>query len=557
MPIRAATSPRSVSISRSQKSRQSSDARRYPWRRAFLLLLIALAVKGSVLYALHDHPMLQPRGEMDTAVYVQLASHPTDQPYFVSPLYIYFLRLLGVSLFEARAIQIILGSLAVLLIFDTARLWFGDRAATIAAVLAILTGVITFYEVTILQAALDPFLVALTLWLLARALKSGRWMLFGATGIALGLFVLNRPNAILWVFFLCVAMVLSPQRFNVVSLVIGFAIAIAPVTIRNYVVAHQFVLIASHGGLNFYIGNNPEADGTYHHVPGIRPTIGGQAEDTPRVEAREGSFYRRAWQWIRSEPGAAFRLFLRKVAYTFNQADLALNYSYAYFWRDVKSPLRFLIVGPWLLFPLGLAGAARSLRNRELAIWVTFIPVYALSVAIFFVSSRYRMPLLIPMCITAGAMFVRPRLWQWIAAGVLAIGVCWNFGLDEGRAHGRTNMIVYLIDERHFDEAAGLIASTETITRDPVTLHQRAAGAYRDAAIRLVQSHEPDQALAAFEAAHRLDPSDASNALNIAVLEAQRGDLAAAREHAREALRLRPGYPQAEGLLRALDAQPR
>lgn len=53
--------------------------------------------------------------------------------------------------------------------------------------------------------------------------------------------------------------------------------------------------------------------------------------------------------------------------------------------------------------------------------------------------------------------------------------------------------------------------------------------------------------------ANRYDPNDASNLLNLAVLEAQRGDVAAARANAQEALRLRPGYPQAIGLLHALE----
>jgi len=330
-------------------------------------------------------------------------------------------------------------------------------------------------------------------------------------------------------------------------------VPIVPVTIRNYVVSNQIVMIASHGGLNFYIGNNADADGTYHHVAGIRPTIAGQEEDAPRVEAVEGSFYRRASRWIRAYPARALALFVRKIAYTFNETDLTLNYSYSFFQRDVSSLLRYLIAGPWLLFPLGLVGAAITLRNREFAVWALFIPVYALSVALFFVSSRYRLPLLIPMCIASGAMFVRPRLTPWLAAVVVAVLVCWNFGLDDGRSHERANLIVYLIEQHQFDDARRWIAETERTTRDPATLHARSAGAFKQAGIELVESNQPDLALSAFRSAHALDPTDPSNLLNIAVLKAQRGDTMSARENARAALRLRPDYPQALGLLRALE----
>lgn len=485
-------------------------------------------------------------------MYVELAKQPSPLPFFVSPLYIFFLRALGVSLLAARVAQIVLGSIAVVLIFDSARRWFGDRAANIGAALAILTGIISFYEVTILQAALDPFLVALILWLLTCALQEERPVWYAATGLALGLFALNRPNALLWVPVLAAGVWWLRGWKKAAAVAVAFVLPIVPITIRNYVTARQVVFIASHGGLNFYIGNNPEADGTYHHIPGIRPTIAGQEEDVPRVEARYGSFYRRAFRWIDSNPGAALLLFLRKLAYTFNQTDLALNYSYAYFTEDVRSPLKVLIVGPWLLFPLGLACAARNLRKREFALWATFVPIYAISVALFFVSSRYRLPLLVPMCVTAGAMFARPRIGPWIAAAILAVGVCWNFGLDNGRANERTNMAVDLIEQERFDEASQLIDDTEAITRDPATLHSRAAEAYRIMGIALVQSKQPDKALGAFQYAHRYDPNDASNLLNIAVLQAQRGDFPAARATAQAALRLRPGYPQAIGLLRVL-----
>ncbi len=537
------------------KKKQSKAARRYPWRRAVFIFAAALLVKAAVLYALRDHPLLQPRGDMDTTVYVALAQHGTDQPFFVSPLYLYFLRIFGVDLFAARIAQIILGALAVVMIFDAGRRWFGDRAATISAVLAILTGVISFYEVTILQAALDPFLVALSLWLLTTALQSERSTWFAATGIAIGLFVLNRPNALLWVPVLALMVLwLRGWRAGAV-LSVAFLVPIAPVTIRNYVVSHQFVMIASHGSLNFYIGNSPDADGTYHHVPGIRPTIAGQEEDAPREEAAQGSFYRRAWQWIRSHPERAAKLFARKLAYTFNQIDLALNYSYSFFTKDVSSPLKLLIVGPWLLFPLGIVGALRYLRDRRFAIWASFIPFYAISVAIFFVSSRYRLPLLVPLCITAGAFFAGFRIWHAVLAALIAIGVCWDFGLDDGRAHERTNLIVYLIEQQRFDEAKQWISDTERITRDPETLHVRSAESFKQAGVDLVQSNRPEKALNAFQEANKLEPADASNLLNIAVLEAQRGDTMSAQEHARAALRLRPGYPQALGLLRALEAR--
>jgi Flp pilus assembly protein TadD len=63
----------------------------------------------------------------------------------------------------------------------------------------------------------------------------------------------------------------------------------------------------------------------------------------------------------------------------------------------------------------------------------------------------------------------------------------------------------------------------------------------------------PAEARPELEQARKLDPTSASVCLNLAVLEAQESRLDAARVLAREALRLQPDYPQARGLLEALE----
>src|SRR2546427_8115233 len=176
-------------------------------------------------------------------------------------------------------------------------------------------------------------------------------------------------------------------------LVAGLLVALGPVAVRNRAVSGEWVLVSSHGGLNFYIGNNAEADGTYRSVPGIAPDIEGQVRDARTVaetaagrplRASEVSrhFYGRAWKWIALRPGAAFRLFLRKLAFCFNAVDLSLNYSYAYYSRDEATLLRVLVVGPWLLVPLGLVGLVAVPRRDDTHgfwIWAAFVPVYAIS----------------------------------------------------------------------------------------------------------------------------------------------------------------------------------
>ena len=514
------------------------------WRTPGLLLTAAFVVKLSVLFQLHDHPLLLPHGELDTAYYVELGQRiATDGilavtgPFFVSPLYVYFLATifaLGGSLMTAKVIQIGLGAAAVGLLFATARHWFGVRAAVVAAILAILTGLFTFYEVLILPAALDPFLVSCALYLLTRTRAIASLWVFAAAGTTLGLFALNRPNALAYA---AVAGVLvawdawwrsdvrgsesglhrSWQRpGEAVVLATCLLLVIATNALRNYAVSGDVIPIASHGGLNFYIGNHASADGTYTPVPGISPSIAGQARDATRVaEAAESRwlsprevsdyFYQRAWDWIWAHPGNALRLSIRKVAILLNRTNVPLNFSYAYYAGEESSVLRLLGVGPWLLLPVGLVGLlwpAVRFRQRGYWVWGAFVPVFGLSVAAFFVSSRYRMPLLVPLCAAAGALLVRlfdevrarratSLLVPIAAVSVLATVVNWNLGLDDGLGSEQTRKSVWLVEQGDYDEALRYVKRIADRHSHPGVLAYRfgralaEAGQYADAAVSL------------------------------------------------------------------------
>ncbi|PYR16743.1 MAG: hypothetical protein DMF95_10735 [Acidobacteria bacterium] len=55
-----------------------------------------------------------------------------------------------------------------------------------------------------------------------------------------------------------------------------------------------------------------------------------------------------------------------------------------------------MFVGPWLLIPLGLVGfvtAAPKATRLEYLIWGSFVPVYAVAVAVFYVTDRYQLPM--------------------------------------------------------------------------------------------------------------------------------------------------------------------
>jgi tetratricopeptide (TPR) repeat protein len=575
--------------SQRKPSRPARGERRSSRRSALALaiVVVALAARVAVLFELGAHPLLQPRGVLDDAVYTELGRRVAagdlavgPDVYFMPPFYIYFLGLVFAvtdgSIAAARLVQVLLGAISVFLILRTATAWFGRRAGLWAGGLAAATGLFAFNEILILQSSLDPFLTALALFTLTRAVQASSPGRFAAAGMSLAALALNRPNALpaaAAVALTWVAARRSKAAFQqAIVLMLGWALLVAPVVLRNRAVAGEWALVTSHGGLNFYIGNGDRADGTWKVVPGVRPSIAGQTEDVQRVagealgravSASEASsyFYDRAWRWIRFHPGDWARLLLRKLVLTFNATDPALNYSFTYYARDESTLLSLLAIGPWVVVPLGLFGlvAATPREGRvSYVTWLVFLPVYALSLVAFFVSSRYRLPLLVPLLAGAGATVswlasrVAAREWRRLAVGVLVLAALfglanWPIEVDDGRLNEREERVVQLIDDGDVERGERLLADTESRHPDPALMLLRVGTIYleRGDLARAVQHLE--RALA-----HRPEPA-IRLPLGEALLESGRPGGAAGHFEAARAAGL-SGTRTAYGLVRAYQA---
>jgi tetratricopeptide (TPR) repeat protein len=445
------------------------------WHRPALLFAAVFAVKLVVALQFDRHPLLQPDAGLDTTAYVALAKRVAAGDialgpglYYVSPLYLYFLALvyaLTKSFTAARVVQAALGTVAVALIFLTAREWFGRRAGWLAAGLAGVCGVFTYYEALLLQSSLDVVLTAATLWLLTLAVKRDAWRWPLLAGILFGVASLNRPNMIVPAIVI-VALLLVRRRLRTAALLFaGLVAGLAPVTIRNAVVAHQFALVSSHGGINFYIGNGEGATGYFHAVPGMRSSVEGLAFDARRVaetasgrtlsDADVSSYYSGlAWSWIRSHPFGWMRLLVWKLYAVLNTAHISTPFSYTFYAYDAGTLLRVLVIGPWLIVPLGLLGL---LQRRTHIVWLSFVPAYAASLLLFFITERYKLPLFVACAIAAGAgieaLIKKPRAWTLAAFALLLVAANWRLPLDDGRAEERTRMAETLTGRGEFGEA--------------------------------------------------------------------------------------------------------
>jgi Flp pilus assembly protein TadD len=595
-----------------------------PWLLPAFLGAVFL-IKLFVLSQLQHHPLLQPDGGLDAEAYVQLARRVLAGDtwlgpglYYVSPLYIYWLALLlglSDSLTFVRVCQIILGTAAVGCVFVAARNWFSERAGWCAAVLAALTGVFTFHEIVLFQSSLDVFLTSAGLACLSAIFhpgpsRNGAASAFTRTtllaGTLFGLQILNRPNIAIAAAGLALVLVVTRHVRAAVLFAAGAAIALAPVVVRNVVVSRQFALVSSQGGLNFYIGNHAAATGQYVEVPGIRANIEGQAEDTRRAAERAlghpvsdseaSSYYRdQALAWMRANPGVALRLFAKKLALVFNARHQWLDFSYPYYAYDTGSVLWMLFVGTWILVPLGLAGmgiSGSSSRGRWLL--VVFVALYAISVAAFFVAERYRLPLLVALCVSSGAAVAEvsqvfrkrtgdlaPRtaasptaLVVLAIAGALVAAL--PFDVPDGRYEERLRLAKVLMNRGDFGAATAELerahvlrpndASTEyslgmamlaggrgnegvTHLRHAVDAGVTVDGARYALANALLVTGDRDGAARLVRTYYPVSSDSAQSCYQVAILAMDAGVPDVARRYLERALQLRPGWPEAAAAL--------
>lgn len=526
-------------------------------RSVLAVVAVAATVKIAIALQLAGHPMVQPNVGLDTTAYADLAQRVIRGDwwlgpglYFVSPLYVYVLAT-GLAITDSftavRVMQVVLGACATGALWVLTREWAGARAAWWAAGLAVFTGLITFYEALILQASLDTALTTALLLTLTFALTRPGPLWPTLTGVSLGLLSLNRPNAILAGAGLLGILALQRRWSTLMPIVAGLALALLPITIRNVAVAGTWTATSSHGGLNFYIGNSATATGFYHQVPGIAPDITGQARDARRVaETAAGRtltdaevsdhFVTLGLDWISGNPGAAAALFLKKLAFTFHAQHIALPYSYPFYAYDSGTALQWLRIGPWILMPLGLVGCVVLLRRasdrRNAVVWLAFVPLYAMSVAVFFVAERYRLPLLVPMCAGAGIALdaaatliarrhVRALLTGVAATAALVTALNWPVGLDDGRWDEGVRMAQQLVILERHDEARVWVDRLAATARRPGSAH---------AAVGLQYFVRGDhtRALPYFREALRQNPSDRKSAYGLAESLNSTGDAAGA-----------------------------
>jgi len=351
-----------------------------------------------------------------------------DEIFFRAPLYAYWLgmifALFGHSYIVPRIIQHLLGTGTVFLVYLLARNIFGRKTAAIASVLAATYAALIYNEDKFLFESILLFQLLLFFLLYYNIREKPSFINWAILGAVFGLICITRP-----IFLPCGLLFLTSPIWlyqkssglkKALLLAAGFcagaAVVIAPVTVRNYVVGREFELIASQGGINFYIGNNPAADGFSSTMPGD-PGSRWEYRDLKHSVPQESSqllspskvdkyWLNKGLDFVRGAPLNFILLTLKKLYLFWNQTEIPNNGS-LYFYSEFSRILTLLPTGFWLVGPLGAAGMWLAWRDRRGRTVVLFIISYMMLVILFFVCDRFRLPAVPFFCIFAAFALVK------------------------------------------------------------------------------------------------------------------------------------------------------
>lgn len=422
-------------------------------RRGFLIasviFLIALAIRLAVLFTLSQSPFfLNPvidANYHDGWARALASDEPNDaqqeflsSSYFKPPLYPYVLgawyRVFGRTIRPIKVAQAIIGALGCVLVFLISKRVFGETQGTIAGLLGTVYWPWMFFDAWLLNTELVIFLNLLAVLLLLGVPTSrGIWRPVLA-GLTIGLSSITWPIGLLFiaVISLWIWRVQLSQgkewaaRFAVIVFIVMGLIPAGAVTVRNRVVGGDWVVISSNGGVNFYTGNRPEANG-FSAVPTglewerlIRET---REAGIKKLSAASNYWLREGLRDVGNSPGRTILLAAKKTVLFFNAAEPRNNLAQSYF-RKQFFWLR-LLPGFAVMGPLALLGVVMAIRrksspgpavkeNSRAGMWLCLLIVASCMIAVlpFFVCDRFRV-VAVPFMLPFAGLAVY-RLWHII-----------------------------------------------------------------------------------------------------------------------------------------------
>ena len=394
---------------------------------AHYVFAAVLVIRVVVLARLTMSPYLLPtRGDMhfyDDWAQRLLSGQFTDHLAFYGlPGYAYLLaglyKLSGYGPFVPALLQAILDAGTAVLVYKisvTALPNTDRRRAQIAGLIAA-AGWAFFVPAQTYAAILMPtawvvFVFWLILWrIISRKNAPKGWKAL-ILGLLIGLTATANATILFLIPLLVSAIVLKPPIFAhsqsrtrigaIVLLFLGAAAGTSPCWIHNCLIAHDRVFLSAHSGINFWVGNNPSANGYPRFPPGLRAGQAAMLQDSiDAAESAAGHSLKRgevshywsakARDYIERDPAAWLRLLALKLR-TFWSAFQYDDLSIITILREQRVTFPGIYFGLVAAFalPAMILGWKTALAGR----WVTFaIGLQMLALLPVFTTERYRLP---------------------------------------------------------------------------------------------------------------------------------------------------------------------
>lgn len=391
-------------------------------RLGFILVVPSVPLSDFADYDRLGWSLAEDRG------YVNDSGQPTafrapGYPFMLSLIYRAFGHRTGI----AKAVNAALGTLTCLLIFWMARLIGHEQIALLSALIYALYPSAVYYTNLLATEVPFTFLLFLAIFISLKVSTDpmggqGRGPFVCSVlllGAVLGSAALVKPVALSALGFLVISVVarLKPTKR---ALLFGFIILgtvllfILPWSYRNYLVSKRWALV-THGGMSFYLGNNPWATGDYY-VPPDNPLDGlteWQLDDAG---------YRAGIEFLLRYPFKALWLFVLKcLKHFFVERD-------AFYWNfhtvesfsqglhstDLIAQRAVLI--PAFLLPilssagiifLGLLGLKKTYSLQERPFFLAFVALWVVGHSIFLGDDRYHFPVIPILAISTANLVVR------------------------------------------------------------------------------------------------------------------------------------------------------
>ncbi len=462
-----------------------------------------------------------------------------------APLYPYFLALLykitGFNFFWVRFLQLLVGLAGAVPVYLALCRGKWRRPNLTAMVFAGIVAVyppLIYYQAELVSEVLLLPLLGLSWYFLRRKNYPG-------AGVAAGLAAITHPGSLIFIAGEIVILSVWPWRKYrlrpALMFVLGTLICIGPVVGYNSWLEGRFVPIQKHGGLNLFIGNNVNADGTCNVRPGadwaeLQNWAGQKAEEagttTDRVLLGE------SLRFIGEHPFTFVRLSLRKAVLVWN-------------WRELISgadpaPLRyytpvqkytfwsFLVVGILALtglFSMVLTRWRKLMGYRHLLWWL--LSFWGLQV-ITVTSGRYRVAMLYPVFIFAAFLvneFIRKNRFRpfWLTLAVLAASAIVILPKAPFHAVREEREAAWLLGQGYY--AAGDYQSAAETVRRSLEDDDRQAARNNNFLGTIYMHMDPGQAEPLFKRAIAAEPDRGEGYMNMAILKSRKREYTEAEDY--------------------------